>query len=74
MQGNLLSNSDEGDTGVIEDFDEGADIKYLATLGFRPGVNVRVLFARAGAVKVLINEEITQSLNREHAETVILEA
>lgn len=74
MQGSLLSNADEDDVGTIEDFDEGADVEALALLGFAVGANIRVLFARAGAVKVIINEETIQSLNRELAETIILEA
>ena len=74
MQGSLLSNADEDDTGVIEDFDDGADLVTMKALGFVIDANIRVLQSRGGAVKVIINEKTIQSLNREQAEKIILEA
>lgn len=73
MQGSLLSNADEGDNGIIEDFDDSADLKTLLALGFVVGANVHVLQTRGGSVKVVVNDNV-QSLSRELAETVILEA
>lgn len=72
--GTLLSNADEGDTGIIEDFDDGADEDRLKFLGFVRNAKLHVLLSRAGAVKVRFEDGSIQSLDRSQAETVLLEA